>query len=168
MADFVVNAALRDSSLLVLSSCLRVLSVIDSSRGFDMAARNVGVDSYRNLIRHAALEAMVSLKDVRAIPFAMQYSEIANPIDIRRLSVQLLAEVGRNSKEARMRMMNLLNDWNNTIRKATAEGLSTWEYPDVKAALNQRKLVEKDEIVVKAIEDAIATQAGRLRGPVGK
>jgi len=157
VADAVWNAALTDSSYLVLSSCIEVLAEIDSTRGFDLASRSVRMESYRNIIRRAAMHALITLKDVRAIPFVLTYTGISNPADIRRLAVQILGKVGRNDIESRNRLVFLVNDGINSIRKAAIEGLASIGNAEVAGILEQRKRIEQDEAVKKAIDEALDT-----------
>ncbi len=157
VADLVVNAAHNDSSLLVLSRCLKVLAEIDSVRGFDLAVNCAGMESYRNVVRRAAMEALLTLKDVRALPIALTYSGVANPVDIRRQSVRLLGKVGRGNTEARDRLRVLLNDGSSSIRTSTVEALVSSGDDRAKDLLEQQKLVEKDEGVTKAIDQALKT-----------
>jgi HEAT repeat protein len=157
VADAVWNAALTDSSYLVLSSCIGVLAEIDSVRGFDLATRSVQMESYRNIIRRAAMHALLTLKDARAIPFVLTYTGISNPADIRRLAVQILGKVGRNDTESRNRLVHLVNDGNSSIRKTAIEGLALMGAIDAADILEQRKRIEQDEAVKKAIDEALDT-----------
>ena len=155
VADMVWNAALADSSYLVLSSCMATLVDIDSARAFEMAARSVVKDSYRDIIRRAALRALRNLKNPRSIPLALTYSGISNPSDIRRQAVQILGEMGKDNPEVRARLIALVNDGSSTIRKAAVEGVAGWGDGQAKEILAQRQLVEKEETVKNAIELAL-------------
>jgi aminopeptidase N len=157
VADAVWNAALSDSSYLVLSSCIEVLAEIDSARGFDLAARSLQMESYRNIIRRAAMHALLTLKDARAIPLVLTYTGISNPADIRRLAVQILGKVGRSDLDSRNRLVHLVNDSINSIRKAAIEGLASMGDVDAADILEQRKSIEQDEAVKKAIDEALDT-----------
>ena len=66
VARKVWDAALTDSSYLVLSSCISTLAQIDSVRGFDLAARSVKMESYRNIVRRAALSDSLWYPDALA------------------------------------------------------------------------------------------------------
>jgi aminopeptidase N len=155
VAEVVWNTAASDSSYLVLSSCIGVLAEIDSVRGFDLAARTVRMESYRNIVRRAALQAFVGLKNVRAIPFALTYSELGNPPDIRKQAVHILTEVGKYNLGARSRLLSLVNDGVVSIRKAAIEGLAAQRDTGARETLAQRRLIERDEAVKKVIDEAL-------------
>jgi aminopeptidase N len=157
VADAAWNAALSDSSYLVLSACIGVLAEIDSARGFDLAARSVHMESYRNIIRRAAMHALLTLKDTRSIPIVVPYTGISNPADIRRLAVQILGKAGTNDSESQKRLVYLVNDNDISIRKTAIEALALVGKAEVAGTLEQRRLVEPDEAVKKAIDDALHT-----------
>jgi HEAT repeat protein len=85
------------------------------------------------------------------------YSDIANPPDIRKQAVQILSEVGKHNPEARSRLMRLVNDGVVSIRKAAIEGLASMGNADAAGILEQRKRIEQDEAVKKAIDEALDT-----------
>ncbi len=159
VADLVMQSAATDSSLLVLCSCMRTLVIVDSTRAFDLAARYVGMQSYRNIVRRTALDVMLDANDTRAIPYALTYSAQDIPNDIRKRSVQLLGDLGRNSPDARARLVVLVSDGVPSVRKAAIDGLASWRDPKTRDVLEQRKLVENDEEVKKAIDQALAAIA---------
>lgn len=160
VADVVWNAALSDSSYLVLASCLGVLAEIDSARGFDLAARCVEMESYRDIIRRATLGAFLTLKDPRSIPFALTYSVFSYPVDIRTQAVRLLGKVGRGNQDVRARLIQLVNDSAPSIRRTAVEGLAAFGDPAGKIVVEQRRSIEKDEAVRRAIEAALETLSG--------
>jgi HEAT repeat protein len=157
VGNAVWSAALTDSSYLVLSSCIETLAEIDSVRGFDLAMRSVQTKSYRDIVRRAALEAFLTLNDPRALPFALTHAGVANPTDIRRLSVQVLAALAKNSLTARTRLLELINDDMGAVRRAAIEGIAESGDPDARSVIVKRQLVEKDETVRNAIDRVLQT-----------
>jgi len=155
VSDAVRNAALRDSSYLVLSACISSLVKIDSLRGFDLAARCVGVESYRDIVRRAALQAFMDLRDSRAISFALPCTAPGYPADIRRRAVDVLGEVGRNSREVEGRLVDLVDDVNSTVRKAAIEALADYGDARARTSIARRQRVENDNAVKVAIERAL-------------
>jgi aminopeptidase N len=164
VADAVWSAALTDSSYLVLTACIGALAEIDSVRGFDLAAQCVGMESYRDIVRRAALEAFLNLKDSRSIPFALTYSAIAYPPDIRRQSVRLLGEAGKTNLDASARLIELVDDGIPSIRKAAIESLVALRDPKAKDVIEQRRTAEKEETVRRAIEAALEALSGEVSG----
>jgi HEAT repeat protein len=160
VGDSIVHAASRDSSLLVLCAGIRTLAAIDSIRGFDLAARYVGMKSYRNIVRRTALDVMMDGHDPRSVPFALTYSATDNPADIRRLSVRILGGFSSTSPEAKSRLIALVNDGVVSIRKAAVEGLAMCGDRDVAADLRRREAIENDDGVRKAIDQAMEAIAG--------
>ena len=160
VGDSIVHAASRDSSLLVLCAGIRTLATIDSTRGFDLAARYVGMKSYRNMVRRTALDVMMDCRDSRSIPFALTYSAIDNPEDIRKLSVRILGGFSNASRAAKSRLVALVNDGVVSIRKAAVEGLALSGDREVAADLQRRKLIEKDDVIRRAIDQALEAIAG--------
>jgi HEAT repeat protein len=155
VADFVLRAARTDSSYLVLSSSIRVLAEVDSLRGFDLAAECVHRESYRDMIRRSALNALRHLKDPRAIPIALSFSALGNPPDIRGQAIRLLGELGKDSSTVRTRLFALINDGAGPIRRAAIESLADWGDEESRGAIARRKILEQDDSVLKSIERAL-------------
>lgn len=160
VADSILQSSSRDSSLLVLCACIRTLAAVDSVRGFDLAVRYVGMKSYRDIVRRTALDVMLDGSDSRSIPFAITYSAVSNPGDIRRLSMRILGRFSKTSPEAKDRLIALVNDGVVSVRKAAVEGLASSGNQEVTPVLQGRKLVENDEGVKKAIDQALEAISG--------
>ena len=168
VATAVWNEALTDSSYLVLSSCIGSLVKIDSVRGFDLAARCVGLESYRDIVRRAALQAFVRLKDPRAIPFALTYTAISVPVDLRIRAVEILSAAGTGNPESEKRLMDLVDDASSSVRSAAIEGLASRGDAGARSIITKRQHVETDGAVKKAIEKALETLSSATSDPPGE
>lgn len=161
VAAFVMNAAC-DSSLLVISACMRTLTEIDTLQAFDLASKYVELDSYRDILRRAAFDVFLAMHDPRAIPFALKYSAVGNREDIRRQAVRLLGRIGKNDHEVKGRLLVLAADSVNTIRRAAIESIAMWKSAEAREAIRLRRGKESDEMVRTAIDRALDSLARSL------
>jgi aminopeptidase N len=155
VADFLYHTLANDSSYLVQSSCLQALVQVDSVNAFATAAKYSDHESYRDIVRRSALQALRTLGSRDAIPVALRYARIGNPPDIRSLALGILRDVGEEDTASRLFVLKLTNDPNATVRKGAIRTLAQWGGDDSVAALQSRKSVEGDEEVRKEIQLAI-------------
>ncbi|MBM2846920.1 MAG: Peptidase rane alanine aminopeptidase [Bacteroidetes bacterium] len=149
------SVASCDSSYLVVGSCITAMKEVDSTYAFDMAARYVAMESYRNIVRRAALGVLRELDDPRALPIALKYARPGQSSDIRRLAVAIVGNLGRQDQEAKSLMAALVDDWDPSVRRAAVAKLSEWGGDEAREIIQKRKGVEEETSVVGAINEAL-------------
>jgi aminopeptidase N len=152
---FLDSAARMDSSYLVLGSCITAMQSVDSVYAFEFARRYVGMSSYRDIVRRAALGVFRNLGDARALPYAIEYAAPGNAVDIRSLALGVLGVTGSADSQARLLLQRLANDENPTLRASAIRALGIWGDDEARAVIESRKKIEDDEGVKKAIDHAL-------------
>jgi hypothetical protein len=147
--------AREDSSYLVLATCIRTLARMDSSRGFDLASSHAGMDSYRDMVRSASLNALRRIKDPRAIPIALRFLGPGYETSTRLIAVGILEDLGKNDASAITAMGRLADNPNVRIRLAAVRGLGAWQNATARDILRERKLRETEPDILKAIDEAL-------------
>jgi HEAT repeat protein len=155
VASFLMKVADRDSSYVVLGSCLETLAIVDSLKGYDLARRYIEEDSYRDIVRRAALNVLGRMHDRRALPYAVKYSAPGNRESVRTMAIGILGTIGDSDTTARAYVMQLAGDGMPGVRRAAVRILGGWGGAATEDFLERRKHVEQDEGVLKAIDSAL-------------
>jgi aminopeptidase N len=156
--QFLEDLAESDSSYLVVSACIRMLTEMKSDRAFDVAVRNVGIESHRDILRRASLQAFSALRDVRAVPHALRYAEAGNASDIRVLGIRLAGELGMEDAISVRRILEpMIHDRRESIRSAVADALASLGDSRSLAVLEERMVVEEQEGVRRSLARAISS-----------
>jgi len=155
VGKFLERAAETDSSYLVVGSCIRGLANVDSTRAMEMALRFVEGESYRDILRRACLSVMRQTRDPRALSCGIKYADAGFPVDIRADAVKIIVGLGKEDLAARTLLMKLVADPASSVRVEAARGLGGWGGDECNAVLEQRKLVEPDQEVLKVIDEAL-------------
>lgn len=161
IADFIEAAAATDSSYLVLSSCIAAMLEVDSARAFAVAERYIGMESYRDIVRRAAINAMSQSGDPRSLPYALRYAASANPLDIRLRCLQIIEATGERDSTARAVVARLAADPEPAIRSSVARMLGFWGDESARALLHERLELDADPDVRTAISSALGTGTDR-------
>lgn len=149
------SVARCDSSYLVVGSCVTAMKEVDSVYAFDMAARYVAMESYRDIVRRAALGVLRESDDPRALPIGLKYTRPGHSSDIRRLGVAIIGNLGRQDQEAKSVMATLVDDWDPSVRRAAVAKLSEWGGDEAREIIQKRKWVEEETSVRRAIDEAL-------------
>ncbi|MBX2990567.1 MAG: HEAT repeat domain-containing protein [Bacteroidetes bacterium] len=161
--DFVKQALAADSSYIVQASCLNLLAEIDSANVFSIARQYVDIESHRDILRRAALQAFSSIQESASIPYAIKYVEPGNAPDIRGLALDILRNVGEGSSDARAAVILLASDFNSSMRKNAVRILGMWGGGDAMAVLQRRMEQESDDDVRLEIESALDEFRGSVK-----
>ena len=164
VAAFIAKAAETDSSYLVLGSCIMAMESVDSLAAFDFARRYIDMTSYRDIVRRAALRVFRNVRDPQAIPYAMTYASPGNSADIRAMSVEILGEIGAGDPTARVLVEQLVHHEDPSLRVAAIRALSIWGDGKAREAIEARRVLESDDDVKKAIDDALDTFLPSVNG----
>ena len=155
IADSLEHRARTDSSYYVVGACIRVLAAIDSVRGVALAREFLPVESYRDGIRRAALGVLVRYRDSSAFRLAMPFTAAGVPDDIRGLALSVIRVNGEEDPAARAFVRGLAADPTVFMRRSAAQVLGQWGGDDAREVLENRKAVETDPGVLKALDDAL-------------
>jgi HEAT repeat protein len=155
VASLLERMANEDSSLIVLTSCIRTLGRIDSVRGFDLAASHAGVDSYRDMVRSASLNALRRLKDPRAVSVALRFLGPSYETSTRLIALGILEDVGKSDSMAVIAMRQLADNANNRIRLGAIRALDGWGDVESRQVLRDRREAETDPGIIEAIDEAL-------------
>jgi aminopeptidase N len=152
VSRFLESVADVESSYVVLASCIEVLADVDSLRGYELARRYVDTNSYRDIVRRAALSVLAGMHDGKVLPYAAKYSVPGNSLEIRSIAIRILGEIAESDTTVRPLVMQLASDGISAIRKSAVRILGEWGGNAVKNLLERRKMVEQDEEVMRAID----------------
>jgi aminopeptidase N len=155
VAAFLDTAAQTDSSYLVLGSCITAMQSVDSVNAFNFARRYIDTNSYRDIVRRAALGLFRNLGDIRALQYAIKYAAPGSAVDIRALAVGILGVIGGTDAQAQLLVQRLANDESPALRAAAIRALGMWGGNAARAIIEGRKKIEDDDGVVKAIDHAL-------------
>jgi aminopeptidase N len=158
VASVIERVSREDSSYLVLTSCIRALVRIDSSRGFALAAHYADMDSYRDMVRSASLNALRRLRDPRAIPIAIRFLGPTFETSVRLIAVGILEDTGKEDSTARATMAILARNANNRVRLAAVRALDAWGDETSKVVLRERREDETDPGIIEALDEALSRQ----------
>lgn len=159
VATFVQQAALTDSSYYVLSSCIKTLAALDPTRGFALAARYVGLDSHRDIVRRSALTAFETIGDPASIPHLLPITGPTYERAARRTAVSVLGEVGKGNNEARDVLMKIASGPLPDLRNSAIRALGKWDDPMARSFLKERADIESDPDVIGAIRRALSDES---------
>lgn len=155
VSRFLQDVLQSDSSYMVRASCLESLGEVDSAAALRLALQYVDRESYRGILRRAALRVLRALKRPEALTVAVRYARPGNPSDIRAIALSILGEEGENDSLARSLVFKYTEDSNSTIRRTAVRTLAQWGGGEVKEFLTRRRDAESDPDVRKAIESAL-------------
>ena len=149
--------ARTDCSYLVASGALRNLASIDTVRAFEVARDLISRESYRNLVRHAALEVLRETRNPRALAVALPYTSPRYDDATRKEALGVLGELGADSATARAALRRTLNDRLPGIRSSSVQAVAGWNDPEFIDILRAMASKEKDKEVLDALRKADAT-----------
>ncbi len=157
IAAFLRDAISNDSSYVVQAACLQSLAEVDSTSAVALAREYVEKESHRNILRRAALNVLRRVHAPESLPHAQKYAQLGHPSDIRAMALGVLRDAGEKDFSSRSLVMKLVNDSDTLIRKGAIRTLEQWGGGDARTALEQRKVVERDEDVKKVLDSALET-----------
>jgi aminopeptidase N len=155
LAELIERLAGSDSSYLVLSACIRTLAVLDTTRGLHLAMNSMSVDSYRDIVRRAAITALASIKKVASLPVAIDHARVGLPVDIRMTAMRLLGDVGKSDPNARGMIVRGLHDDVPDLRRTAVRVLSSWNDSAARTALEERQRAEGDSSILELLEKVL-------------
>lgn len=157
--DSVLRSALtQDSSYAVIKGALNGLVHQDSTGAlgtFSLLAAYADSASYRDGVRVAALNGMRTLKDKRALPYALKYATDHYVRDARTAAIAILEDMGAKHPEAGALLQSCLKDKSQAVRGAAASALGKIGNADALPALKQAISLESFDGVKETMRKSI-------------
>ena len=154
-----------DSSLFVRGHALESLAKLDTAAAMPMIRIMLGVDSWTDIERTAALHALLLTHSGDAFALASHYAASGNSRAARLAAIEdLVVSAGETSRQAdaATELAPFLDDPDLFIRQAIAQSLGSLRVPSSTGALESRKRVEAVGTVLTAIDDALlAIRSGK-------
>lgn len=154
LTHFLSNVIEKDGSDFVVATALQALANTKAEQAFDIISSVVERKSYREVILHAAFTAFIQLKEKRALPLAIKFSEYGSPIPARDAAIRFLGEGGKGEEKAFERLSELLKDpaWRTRFQVCKALG----KFGD-RRAIPLLKEVEQNEVFdhIRSVAQAV-------------
>ena len=163
--------AAQDSSYRVVAAALYALSNVADEFSFNFISRFVNQDSDRDIVRTAALHALLYLKDEQSLPVALSFSRDTTNSSYHRISsLNLLKEIGIGNIKVESLLIELLDDSDRYVRKKSIEILGYFESEKAFSALKnlrneqlQPDIKRKLDIAIQRIERSMSRKKAAFK-----
>ncbi|MFB3131046.1 MAG: M1 family aminopeptidase, partial [Rhodothermales bacterium] len=151
------QTAQHDPSYRVQAAAVKTLARTASPTALDVVRSALITPSHRDVIRQAALEAL-ALLDVplrEGLALGLEYSAINQPGEVRLAALRYLQRLAPGSRAALNRLIDLLEDDDVGVRRATIDGLAVIDSERARAALQRRLATEPQPLLKATLEQAV-------------
>ncbi len=155
VAALLKSAVETDSSYAVVTASLLAIPQVDSAKAFEVLAAAMNMNSLREVIRSAALTGLKQLHDSRALRYAMEYSKLSQPANLRVPAVSLLSALGNHTPEVVDHLITLLKDSNTFVRRIAVRMLGESGNPKALEPLKDLLKTEQSTLVKSALKRAL-------------
>ena len=155
----------RDSSYIAVSSALYSIGKVDSARAGRLALRSLKIESYRDIVRLAAVWALGHLGRRSDIAVLLPYTAPPYQTDVRERAVSAVGELGSEDTTARATIAVSINDGDPGVRRAAVRCLINWGEEENVGLLEKRYAVETDPQLREMIGNGIRGLGGEVPGP---
>ncbi|UCH63237.1 MAG: HEAT repeat domain-containing protein [Fidelibacterota bacterium] len=135
------NVFRSDSSYYARAEAVKSITRLGAIDAYDICLEALGVASYKEVIRCAALSGLVTLKDPRGVDHALALAEYGQPFQVRVEAVSAMAGLGvhipKRKKEIRERLIALLEDPHFRVKTAVIRALGQLGDPKALKALEE-------------------------------
>ncbi|MBI3949507.1 MAG: HEAT repeat domain-containing protein [Acidobacteria bacterium] len=100
LAELFITIINTDPSYFAVTEAARALGQSGAPQAYDVLVGLLNQDSWQDVIRGGALNALASLKDPRGLDIAFKYAMPGNLTSVRRAALQVLGEVGKGNDRA--------------------------------------------------------------------
>ena len=160
-ADVLKEAVSNDESYYVAATASQSLGRTRSSEAFDALEGALAMESHNEVIRSQALDGLAEVRDERAVPIALEWTERGRPQPARQGAIAALGKMGSlldNPKsEIRERLVDLLEDPWLRVRTSAVSALARLEDDRAIAPLQRLADRDLDGRVVRMTREAINT-----------
>jgi aminopeptidase N len=154
-----------DKSLRTRASALQAMGKIRSPNALNTFNATVGGESPDNFLRNAALRAMGSLADDKAVPVLKEWAAPGKPIETRQAAISSLAKLKKDDSEITRQIASYLPESHAPIRFAAIFALGERGDPSAIAALES--LLKSNDLSIE-MAPMIKGQIARLKRGPGK
>lgn len=151
------QAAQNDPSYCVQAAAVKTLARTNSPAALSVVQSALITPSHREVIRQAAFEAL-PLLDVpprEGLALGLEYSQTNQPGEVRVAALRYLQTLAPDARTALNRLIDLLDDDDDTLRRAAIESLAALDTERAWAALEQRRAVEPQPPLKALLEKAL-------------
>ncbi|MFI5059403.1 MAG: M1 family aminopeptidase [Candidatus Acidiferrales bacterium] len=158
------SIAREDSSYRARAAALQALARLKAPN--TLATLNAGVasESPDGFLRNAALRAVGSLGDDKAVPLLLEWSSPGKPIESRRAAIASLARLQKDNKEITKQIVSYINEPHFPIRMSSIFALGSRGDPSAIPALED--LLKSGDLSIE-MAPMIKEQIARLMKPKG-
>ena len=156
------SIAKEDSSYRARASALQTLGRLKAPNAFVTLEAAVAADSPDSFLRNAALRALSSLGDDKAVPLLLQWSAVGKPIEARTAAIYSLARMQKDNKDITKQLASYLTEPRHPIRMASIFGLGS--RGDASAVPALEALLKSDDLSIE-MAPMIKGQIARLKKP---
>jgi len=159
-ADAVAAGALEqvlesEKKSYVVAAATKALGKIGGEGAFEALEAALGRDSHVEVIRRGAFEGLGELKDARALPLLLEWSQYGRPPHARERAIEALGKVGRDNEKVFQRLLALLNDPYRWTRRAALRALGELGDPRALDTLEALAIAEPERRLQQEAEQAI-------------
>jgi HEAT repeat protein len=159
------SIAREDSSYRARAAALQALARLKASSALATLNGAVASDSPDGFLRNAALRAMGSLGDDKAVPLLLEWSAPGKPIESRRAAIASLARLQKDNKEITKQIVSYLNEPHFPIRISSIFALGS--RGDASAIPALEDLLKSGDLSIE-MTPMIKEQIVRLKKPQGR
>jgi aminopeptidase N len=159
------SIAREDSSYRARAAALQALARLKASSALATLNGAVASDSPDGFLRNAALRAMGSLGDDKAVPLLLEWSAPGKPIESRRAAIASLARLQKDNKEITKQIVSYLNEPHFPIRISSIFALGS--RGDASAIPALEDLLKSGDLSIE-MTPMIKEQIARLKKPQGR
>ncbi|HJY88036.1 MAG TPA: HEAT repeat domain-containing protein, partial [Candidatus Acidoferrales bacterium] len=154
----------KDKAYRVRAAALASYGQVKPSSGLALLESAAATDSPDDRLRVAALRAMGTLGDDKAVPLLLNWSATGKPFPVRAAAITSLGHLARKNKEITRRLLPYLAETYGGVRAATIAALNERADPEaipaLEALLGSSELSEGQEAIARAAVDRLRALAG--------
>jgi aminopeptidase N len=154
--------AKQDESYRARAAALQALGRLKGPKVFETLDATVAGDSPDGFLRNAALRALGSLGDDKAVPLLLQWSAPGKPIDSRTAAIRSLASLQKDNKDITKQLAGYLTEPHFPVRMAAIFALGG--RGDATAIHALEALLKSDDLSIE-MAPMIKGQIARLKKP---
>jgi aminopeptidase N len=156
------SIAKEDGSYRARAAALQALGRLKAPNAFATLEAAVAADSPDGFLRNAALRALSSFGDDKAVPLLLQWSAVGKPIEARTAAIYSLARLQKDNKDITKQIASYLTEPRHPIRMASIFGLGS--RGDASAIPALEALLKSDDLSIE-MAPMIKGQIARLKKP---
>jgi aminopeptidase N len=156
------SIAKEDGSFRARAAALQALGRLKAPNAFATLEAAVAADSPDGFLRNAALRALSSFGDDKAVPLLLQWSAVGKPIEARTAAIYSLARLQKDNKDITKQIASYLTEPRHPIRMAAIFGLGS--RGDASGIPALEALLKSDDLSIE-MAPMIKGQIVRLKKP---